>query len=139
MTPPALRLILVSAAAGALLAAGTAAAQEAIRTAPEGAPPAGETAPAAAHSPLPPDEDSPDAIGRWARGVLAGEPAAEPMPKAPRGCVPAEDRRPHGQVWAGVGTGGYREVGGVVTQPLGTCGSVTIGAGKVESDGFRRR
>ena len=42
-------------------------------------------------------------------------------------------------MWAGIGTGGYRQIGGVVTQPIGDCGQVTIAIDKVEMDGPRRR
>jgi hypothetical protein len=43
------------------------------------------------------------------------------------------DRKPHGEVFAGVGTHGYREVGGVVCVPVGDNGSVTlaIDAGRI--------
>ncbi len=34
--------------------------------------------------------------------------------------------RAHGAVWAGAGTHGYREIGGVVCQPIGQTGAVTI-------------
>ena len=44
---------------------------------------------------------------------------------------------PHGEVWAGIGTRGYREVGGVVTQPLGACGTLTLGVDHIQSDGYR--
>jgi hypothetical protein len=122
----------------ALLAAPSAAlAQEAIATGPQGPPPAAE-APSRA---LAQDPQSPEAIGRWAQGVIAGRPSqeAQRVAEAPAGCTPPDDRRPHGEVWAGVGTHGYRELGGVVTQPVGKCGSVTIAIDKMESDPPRRR
>ncbi|WP_300579347.1 hypothetical protein [Phenylobacterium sp.] len=74
-----------------------------------------------------------EAPGDWARRVMAGEPAPEEVAEAPQGRCPVRvDKRPHGEVWAGVGTGGYREVGGVVTQPLGDCATVTIGMSRTE-------
>lgn len=115
-------------------------AQEAISTAPPGAPPAAEAAPA------PPaivrdDPNSPDAIGRWANAVLAGEPTEEAKAEAPKraGCIPPTDGKPHGEVWAGIGTGGYRNVGGMVTVPLGECGYASIAVDKSEFDAPKRR
>jgi hypothetical protein len=128
---------LLVALAAALLAPSTVLAQEAIATGPEGAPPAAE----AAKRPITEDPQSPEAIGRWARGVIAGQPSEEgqQIARARTGGTPPDDRRPHGEVWAGIGTRGYRELGGVVTQPVGKCGSVTIAVDKMESDGPRRR
>ncbi len=64
---------------------------------------------------------------------MAGEPAPDEVAGAEPGRCPTRvDKRPHGEVWAGVGTGGYREVGGVVTQPLGDCATVTIGMSRTE-------
>lgn len=41
--------------------------------------------------------------------------------------VPAKpDKTPHGEVWAGVGTHGYRQVGGAVCVPVGDHGQVTL-------------
>jgi hypothetical protein len=57
----------------------------------------------------------------------------------PSRCAPPPDRNPHGEVWAGIGTGGYREAGGVVTKPLGDCGSVTVAIDHLSIDGLRRR
>jgi hypothetical protein len=121
--------------AAALIAPTAALAQEAIATGPEGAPPAAE----APWAPLAEDPQSPEAIGQWARGVIAGQPSEDGQKLARTGCTPPDDRRPHGEVWAGIGTRGYRELGGVVTQPIGKCGSVTIAVDKMESDGPRRR
>jgi hypothetical protein len=112
----------------AVVAAGAAArADEPIRTGAPGPPPAAEPpAPLA-------QKDSPEAIGAWARGVLAGAPAAaETAAERPARACPPSDGKPHGEVWAGVGTGGYRELGGVVTQPVGDCGQVTIGVSRAE-------
>ncbi|MEH6678589.1 hypothetical protein [Phenylobacterium sp.] len=75
----------------------------------------------------------PEAPGDWARRVMAGEPAPEEVAEAQPGrCAPRMDTRAHGEVWGSVGTGGYREVGGVVTQPIGDCATVTIGMSRTE-------
>ena len=74
-----------------------------------------------------------EAPGDWARRVMAGEPAPKDVAQAQQGRCPVRvDKRPHGEVWAGIGTGGYREVGGVVTQPIGDCATVTIGMSRTE-------
>jgi hypothetical protein len=119
-------------AAAAVLAAASASAQEVVRTGPDGAPPA----------PMVEPEQPQQLIDRWAHLPLAG-PSAEAAPavgigEAPR-CAPPPDRQPHGEVWAGIGTGGYRQLGGVVTQPLGDCGSLTLGIDRLSIDGLRRR
>jgi len=50
------------------------------------------------------------------------------------------DKTPHGEVFAGVGTRGYREVGGVVCLPLGEHGAATIAVdvGQMNGRGWRR-
>ncbi len=113
---------LIALAALASLAGSPAWADEAIKTGGAQALPAM----ADAVQPLPGRQASPHEIGDWARGVIAGAPAADDAPASGSGCAAPADRKPHGEVWAGVGTGGYRELGGVVTQPVGDCGSVTI-------------
>ncbi|HET6970562.1 MAG TPA: hypothetical protein VFH92_05500 [Phenylobacterium sp.] len=128
----------------ALLAASTAGAQEIVRAGAEGSPPAAADVPAAPTTDA--DQAAHDrAIGEWAQRVLSGAPAAaedggkQPMPaKAACAADPASDGKPHGEVWAGVGTRGYREVGGVVTQPLGKCGSLTIAVDRTEGNFGRR-
>ena len=49
------------------------------------------------------------------------------------------DKRAHGEVFAGVGTHGYREVGGVVCVPLGDKASATIAIDVGHMDGWGRR
>ena len=51
------------------------------------------------------------------------------------------DKTPHGEVWAGVGTHGYREAGGAVCVPVGDNGAVSIAidAGQMNGWGGRRR
>lgn len=51
------------------------------------------------------------------------------------------DRSPHGEVWAGVGTRGYRDIGGVVCAPLGDNAalSVAVDAGHIDGWGWGHR
>jgi hypothetical protein len=49
------------------------------------------------------------------------------------------DKTPHGEVWAGVGTRGYREIGGVVCLPVGENTAVTIAVDAGHMDGWGRR
>ena len=125
--------------------AGSAQAQEIITAGASGAPPAAEAglpAPMATEPAPRRDGDSPEAIGAWANGVIAGEPSqtdAAPGRLAGARCPPREDRKPHGQVWAGIGTRGYRNVGAVVNQPVGDCGEVTVAIEHTEFNGGQRR
>lgn len=137
-----LRVLLVLAAAASLCAP-AALAQEVITGGDAGAPPSARPA-TAAPAQVDAPEQSPQAIGAWARDVLAGRPSREAQPAAgdappPGRCAPPPDRNPHGEVWAGVGTRGYREGGGVVTVPVGDCGHLSIAVDKTEFDGRRRR
>jgi hypothetical protein len=125
----------------ALLAGSGAAAQEIVRAGAEGAPPEAEAVRAAPA--VDPEAAKARAIGDWAQRVLAGAPAAaeddgKPAPAKGCGALPASDGKPHGEVWAGVGNHGYREVGGVVTQPLGRCGSLTVAVDRTEGNFGRR-
>jgi hypothetical protein len=138
----------LAAAALALLAlapqafAPRAMAQEVIVGSESGAPPAPHS-PAAPPAQVGDPRQSPAAIGAWANNVLAGRPNADPQQLAeaqgPGACDPPPDRKPHGEVWAGVGTRGYREAGGVVTMPVGDCGHVTVAIDKTEFAGRHRR
>ena len=114
----------------ALLIATQARAQEAIATAGVGAPPAAEATPA------PKGDAEGAAIGAWAHDIL--EPPAE-APKKVSGCTRAGDGKPHGEVWGAVGTGGYREVGGVVTKPIGDCATLTVGISQTQGGYGRMR
>ena len=114
-----IRALSIALAAGALTLAGvaTASAQETISTA------AGAPAPAPAASAAPivlsdtRDEDD-------AGPLLVGPCGA--VGQVRDGQVEKPDKKPHGEVWAGVGTHGYREAGGVVCQPIGDHSAVTI-------------
>jgi hypothetical protein len=105
------------------LAAVPAFAQEAIRTGDGGAPPVGAPADTTA------TQEDPEALRAWAQHVLnaaAANPDAKPAGPAASCATAKTDDKPHGEVWAGAGTHGYRQAGGVVTQPLGACGSLTL-------------
>ena len=123
----------ISLAVLALLIPFGAEAQEAISTASSS-----DTGPPAASAPAGQASGEEDP-GDWARRVMAGKPAPdEPKPGA-EGCAIATDGRPHGEVWGGIGTRGYREIGGVVTQAIGKCSSVTIAVSKTEGPSMGRR
>jgi hypothetical protein len=69
--------------------------------------------------------------------ALAAAEAGQVVGKG--GCVRNPDRSPHGEVSAAAGSRGYRGVSGVVTQPVGDCGQVTIGIDMSKSGGYGRR
>jgi hypothetical protein len=105
-------------------------AQEAIPTAVgapgDGAPPAPEDAPL-----------------RLSDRIDRGEEFLRPIgpcggPALTRDGKP--DKAPHGEVWAGIGTHGYRDIGGVVCAPLGDKGAVSIAvdAGRIDGWGYHR-
>ena len=112
-----------------LIAAGAAHPQEAIPTA-LGAPTGGAPISTASGPLRLPDH-------RMVRGddiVRSLGPCGAP-PKADGG----PDRSPHGEVFAGVGTHGYREGGGIVCLPIGdrTAVTVAIDAGRIGDRGGR--
>lgn len=117
------RYVPLAALAAALLAGSAALAEPPIRTASTDAPPvpAPAAAPPAVIVPSSPDVEP-------VRPPMAAPDGLDPgaTADAPRRCSPSPDGKAHGEVWAGAGTGGYRQAGGVVTQPLGACGSVTV-------------
>ena len=87
-----------------------------------------------------PDRDRRQANGDWARKVMAGETTREDAEDEglARGCDRNLDRNPHGEVWVGVGTGGYKTAGAVVTQPIGDCTEVTVAVSKTDGGRIRR-
>ena len=92
-------------------------------------------APPAASVAAPPVQgggETPEEIGAWARGVIEGRPSEPAQAADPDRCATPADDRPHGQVWAGVGTGGYREFGGVVTKRFSNCASATVAISRTE-------
>jgi hypothetical protein len=80
-------------------------------------------------------------LSAWSGLPLAPDapPLASAAPAAP-GCNEVSDRKPHGEVWAGAGTHGYRDVGTAMTAPVGKCGSVSIMVDRTEGgfNGWRR-
>ncbi|MGI8839990.1 MAG: hypothetical protein ACR2F8_04265 [Caulobacteraceae bacterium] len=116
-----IRAVLIALAAGAVALGGVSAAlaQEAISTATGAPAPSPASAANAAPIALPDTIDDRD---------------AGPLPVGPCGAVglirdgqvEKPDKKPHGEVWAAVGTHGYREAGGVVCQPIGDHTAVTI-------------
>jgi hypothetical protein len=139
------RFLVLSLAAAAL--ATSALAQEAISTRPADSAPPPAAAPVTGL-----DEPSADQnqAADWARRVLArangelpptderAEAAAEAglPPPGKGGCVRNPDRSPHGEVTVAAGSRGYRGAGGVVTQPVGDCGQVTIGISTQRGGGY---
>jgi hypothetical protein len=120
----ALSLVLVSSAW----------AQEAVEPAPDSVPVSADSLETAA------GDESVQADDGWVDHVAArdGEERELDAPRSSR-CAPHHDGERHGQVWAEVGTGGYRSAGAVVTQPLGDCGTLTVGVSKTEGGGLWRR
>jgi hypothetical protein len=120
--------IAVFAAAAAVVFAGPALAQGPITTAPAAGPSAPQ--PTAAPPPL----------------RAAGEAHAEEPQVAMGPCGPEKvkadgklETKPHGEVEAGIGTGGYRHVAGVVCQPIGQNSALTVGVSDTQFDRSRRR
>ena len=106
-----------------------AAAQEAIPTATRGSDGAAPAAPATDTIRLRDEVDS-------GPGFLRPTgPCGGPL-KTPEG---KPDKTVHGQVWAGVGTNGYREIGGVACMPLGDNAAVSIAVDAGHIDGLGRR
>jgi hypothetical protein len=118
------------AAAVALGLAGPVLAQAPISTAPASGPAAPQ--PTAAPLPLPP-EDADDETPQGPQIALG--PCGPEKVKAD-GTL---ETKPHGEVDAGVGTGGYRRIAGAVCQPLGQTGAVAVSISDTQSDGGRRR
>ena len=107
---------------------GPASADEAIPTAG-----GGSAAPAARGAAAPiliPDHDAFDHDVVRSVGPCGGLAKADGKP----------DKNPHGEVFAGVGTHGYREGGGVVCMPLGDHAAATIAVdvGRTDGRGWRR-
>ncbi len=102
----------------ALLVAGSAATQEAIPTntrTPSLSAPVSQGGPLQVPDRPPPDPVGPAFVGPCGAVTVSGD-----------GSPPPPDTKPHGQVFAGVGTSGYREAGGYVCQPLKNGGAVSI-------------
>jgi hypothetical protein len=117
-----IRAFSIALAAG--LIAGGAQAQETISTAAN-APSAGAPAPAspATGAPIALSDNRPRFDDG---GPLPVGPCGAVGQVDKDGVVQKPDRNPHGQVWAGVGTAGYREIGGAVCLPIGDHAAVNI-------------
>ena len=105
-------------------------AQEAIATAPH-ATDGGAPAATPLSDTLRLDDSLDDGPGFLRPRGPCGGPARKPDGKT--------DKTPHGEVWAGVGTNGYREIGGVVCAPLGDNAAVTLGIDTGRVNGWRYR
>jgi len=97
-----------------------------------------------AGSPTPRLDIDPDAAVAPPLGAFEAPPAA-PDDRAPpaqgvAACSEAVDRQPHGEVWAGIGSHGYRTLGTAMTAPIGKCASLSIAVSRTEGDfgGWRR-
>ena len=100
-----------------LLAAGSLHAQEAIATAKAETPPA------------PPANAPPLMLPRHPQFDDEGAPLVGPcgaVGAVHDGIAEKPDKKVHGEVFAGVGTAGYREIGGAVCIPVGDHGAVSI-------------
>ena len=116
-------------AAAALFLAGPALADGPMATAPAAGPAAPQ--PTAPSPPLPSSEGASEPSQPVAMGPCGPEKVK------PDGSL---ETKPHGEVEVGVGTGGYRHVAGVVCQPIGQDGAVTVGVSQTHSDrDYRRR
>jgi hypothetical protein len=67
-------------------------------------------------------------IDRW---IAARSTAEKPWGEAPR--EPLDDRKPHGEVSFGIGTGGYRDYGVAVSLPVGEHGRLDLSYRQVEN------
>ncbi len=98
------------------------------------------TAPAA--GPAPPQPTAPSAELPAPGAVTAQGPQMAMGPCGPEKVKPdgSLEKAPHGEIEGGIGTRGYREVGGSVCQPVGKDGYVAVSAGETQGDfGYRRR
>lgn len=126
-----LRLAAVVSIMGLL--AGAAAAQEAIPTAQ------GAVLPDTSKEPTPPPLGARpvDRLAPVEPGPCGLGPTQKLAPLTADG-EPQVDHSPHGEVYAGIGTRGYREVGGTVCVPVGDHGAVAISVDQTKFDGRRR-
>jgi hypothetical protein len=128
--------VLSIAIAASLIAASGASAQEAISTAAN-APSAGAPTPASSATTAPislADKSSFDD-----RGPLPVGPCGAVAQVNKDGELQKPDKDPHGQVWAGVGTSDYREIGGAVCLPLGDHSALNIAVDTAHIGGGRWR
>jgi hypothetical protein len=100
------------AAVALLLAPAVASAQQAAPAAPSG-----QVVSTASGAPPPAPAKADDQIAQW---------LADTSDDDVSDAGPVRDHKVHGEMSVGVGTNGYREVGGVVTGPVGDDGQATI-------------
>jgi hypothetical protein len=125
-----MRRVLGLALALSLSAGAAAVAQEAIPTAGGAQSNVSPKAPAAANNDLRPYDEFAD--GPLGPKMGPCGPLETPDGKA--------DYSPHGEVHAGVGTHGYRNIGGAICKPLGDNGAIAIAIDKTDGDyGYGRR
>lgn len=72
-------------------------------------------------------------IAQW---LAARSPASAPDADSPAW---RDDRKPHGEVSVGVGTGGYRDYAAAVSLPIGENGRLDISFRQSENDPYRYR
>ena len=121
--------VTVLAVAAMLVLAGPALAQGPIATA------GGDASTAPQPTAAPPS--LPTAVPEPADGQQIAMGPCGPEKVKPNGQL---ETKPHGEIEAGVGTGGYRHVAGAVCQPLGQSGAVAVSAGETQaSQSYRRR
>ena len=118
---------LAFATATALAFTGPALAEGPISTAPA----AGPTAPPTTNTPPPLPTTTVE--------------ADQPQPMAMGPCGPEQvkadgtlETKPHGELEAGIGTGGYRHIAGTICQPIGQSGAVAVSVSQSQMDGGRR-
>jgi hypothetical protein len=116
----AMKSRLAAALVSAFALAGAAQAQEAIPTAANAAD-GGAPAVAASGAPI----TISNRREHDDRGPVRIGPCGAPY-RSVDGGPPKPDKNPHGEVFAGVGTRGYREAGGAVCIPLGDNAQVTL-------------
>jgi hypothetical protein len=112
-----MRRALTFIVAAGLIACGPSWAQEVIATATNAPPPA------------PPANAAPLALGHHRDFSDEGPPLVGPcgaVGEVHDGVAEKPDKDPHGSVYAGVGTRGYREVGGAVCMPVGDRTAVSV-------------
>lgn len=67
--------------------------------------------------------------------MAPGGPAGAGCRDGAAAADPSGERKVHGSVSVGVGTNDYRSASGVVSVPIGKCGSVTVGYGQSRMKG----
>ena len=115
----------------ALLVATGASAQEAIPTASA----SGAGAPTVQSNGIDPTWITKDSDDHDDRGPVPVGPCGSPYKQTQDGQL-KQDKDAHGQVWAGVGTHGYRNIGGAVCVPIGQNAELNIA---VDSTQWGRR